>query len=159
MRCPSTRAGLRPLPRSEGRGGFSLIELLTVIVVLGILATIAIPRFREAADRADAAVIVEDARTILQAGVVAFYENGQFPPDAAAGERPEALEPYLPGTDFIYEGTIPYTWRTGVDAAGDPTAYLYVDLSAHGGIAQAMERHEGPQSIWSPDEIVFWITP
>jgi prepilin-type N-terminal cleavage/methylation domain-containing protein len=145
--------------REDPRAGFTLIELLTVMVVIGILATIAVPRLRNAIDNADAAVIVEDARTILHAAVLTLYDTGQFPPDEAPGVVPAAFVQYLPGTDFDYEGVITYQWRTGVDADGDPTGFLYVDLTGHGGIGAALQRHESNQSVWTTDEMIFWLTP
>lgn len=48
----------------ERRAGFSIIELLIVMVILAILSSMAIPRARTASYRADAAALL--ARTLLQ---------------------------------------------------------------------------------------------
>lgn len=62
------------LRRLSNRGGFTLIELVIIIVVLGILAAVAIPRYqnitgeaREAACRA--------ALGSLRSGITIFYAN------------------------------------------------------------------------------------
>lgn len=41
---------------SKSQGGFTLIELVIVIVVLGILAAVAVPRYVDLSGQADAAV-------------------------------------------------------------------------------------------------------
>lgn len=141
--------------RRARRAGFSLIELLTVIVVIGILASIALPLLRGAIDRADAATIVENGRTILLGGVLALHNTGQFPPDAAAGVVPPELAPYLAaGFDFDYEGVVTYRWESDNGPTGN-TAFLYIDYSAHPGIARAMQRHEGNQAIWTDTEMIM----
>jgi prepilin-type N-terminal cleavage/methylation domain-containing protein len=46
------------------RPGFTLIELLTVIVIIGLLATLAIPRFVSARDRALESSVASDLRQL-----------------------------------------------------------------------------------------------
>lgn len=53
--------------RASGRGGFSLIELLTAMVVIGILAAIALPNFRAAIVRADASKVASDMTVVRTA--------------------------------------------------------------------------------------------
>jgi type II secretory pathway pseudopilin PulG len=128
------------------------------MVVLGILAAIALPKLRGAIDKADAAIIVEDARTILLAGVQALHDNGQFPPDAGDGVLPTALEPYLgEGFDFYYQDIIPYTWKSDT-SGGVSTAFVYVDYSTHPGIARAMRAHEGNNAIWTETQMIFFLS-
>lgn len=58
--------------------GFTLIELVVVIAILGILAGIAIPRFMEAQAAARGAKLVADLRTIDSACTVYHVKNGQM---------------------------------------------------------------------------------
>ncbi len=51
----------------QGEGGFTLVELMIVMTIIGILATIAIPSYIRAVKRADEAVLLEDLHTMRTA--------------------------------------------------------------------------------------------
>jgi len=56
----------RPV-RADGRAGFTLIELLIVVVIIGILASIAIPKFGSTKERAYVAKMKSDIRNLATA--------------------------------------------------------------------------------------------
>ena len=64
--------------------GFTLIELVVVIAILGILAGIAIPRFMDATATARGAKIVADLRTIDSAIMMYQAKSGSLPGSSAA---------------------------------------------------------------------------
>jgi type IV pilus assembly protein PilA len=51
----------------SGRRGFTLIEILIVVLIIGILAAIAIPRFGGAKERAHLAAMRSDLRNLITA--------------------------------------------------------------------------------------------
>lgn len=53
--------------RAPGRAGFTLIELLIVVVIIGILASIAIPKFGSTKERAYLAKMKGDLRNLATA--------------------------------------------------------------------------------------------
>lgn len=54
------------IPTAE-RPGFTLIELLMVVVIIGLLASLAIPRFSDTKDRARLAAMKSDLRNLISA--------------------------------------------------------------------------------------------
>jgi len=56
-------------PMTRSRDGFTLVELLVVVVVIGILTTIAIPRYAGSKDKAYVAAMKADLRS------AAMYEE------------------------------------------------------------------------------------
>ncbi len=68
----------------KNRKGFTLVELVVVIAILGILAGLAIPRFMDATASARGARIVADMRTIDSAIMMYNAKTGNLPANIAA---------------------------------------------------------------------------
>lgn len=62
--------------RSNGEGGFTLVELLVVMLILGLLAAIAIPSFFNQRDKASDADAKSSARTAQTAMETYATDNG-----------------------------------------------------------------------------------
>ena len=60
--------------------GFTLIELMIVVVILGLLSALAIPRFRTAAQKSKKSEARLVLKNIFQAAHVYYLEMGGFPP-------------------------------------------------------------------------------
>lgn len=87
--------------RGRPRGGFTLVELLIVVLVIGILASIAIPNFQRAIIKTRATSIVADLHVIRVAAYNHMADHQEWPRDRNRGIIPVTLVPYLP-TDFSF---------------------------------------------------------
>lgn len=77
------RHSSRPLASSRD-DGFSLVELLVVMVVLGIVASIALPTLVAHADRARSAAVISDLQAAATAVESQLAVTGSYPADQAA---------------------------------------------------------------------------
>jgi len=64
--------------------GFTLIELMIVVAIIGILAAIAIPQYQDYTIRAKMSNAVQAAESIKLGMAEAFQSDGTFPVDNAA---------------------------------------------------------------------------
>ncbi len=109
-------------PHDKGAKGFTLIEILVVVVILGILAALVVPRIMERPDEARVIAAKSDIRAIISALKLYRLDNGVYPStDQGLGAlvvRPDT-------------GVIPRNWKQGgyldrvpKDPWGAPYQYL-----------------------------------
>jgi prepilin-type N-terminal cleavage/methylation domain-containing protein len=110
------------------RAGFTFVELLTVLIVLGLLASLAILKYVDLTHRARAAQAAGDLQAVRIAAYGAWYETGKWPAEVGPGVIPPGLAAYLP-TGFTFQRNA-YTldWENFVPANGGTTAGMQVGV-------------------------------
>ena len=112
--------GFTPSRRSRPSRGFTLIEVMVVIVILGVLASLVVPRVMSRPDEARVVAAKQDIATIMQALRLYKLDNRHYPSNQqglrALIERP-TVEP-------VPENWKPYLERLPTDPWGNPYQYL-----------------------------------
>ncbi len=103
--------------------GFTLIELMIVILIIGILAAVGIPNYINYQKNAKVARTAQELRSLSQAFVAYLAENGDYPPDSHA-TLPAGMELYIN----------PAIWADGTPIGGSynwegPDTYPYAGLA------------------------------
>ncbi len=64
--------------QARNQNGFTLVELLIVVVIIGILAAIAIPKFSKTKEKAYMAAMKSDLRNLVTAEETYFADNTTY---------------------------------------------------------------------------------
>ena len=129
------------------RNGFTLIELMVVIVIVGILAALATPAFYRMRERAREAAVRTNAHTVqLAAEDFAAQNNGVYATDDTSalpsGDRLSDMVPNtlrnpfdrLDPTAVVWNGAADAVGRIGYDTSLNPGAHYAIDGQGEGGI-------------------------
>jgi general secretion pathway protein G len=65
---------------TQRQGGFTLLELMTIIAIIGILVTLAVPSYRGAVVKAREAVLKQDLFTVRDVLDQYRGDQGKYPP-------------------------------------------------------------------------------
>ncbi len=108
------------LPQRPQQRGFTLIEIMVVIVILGVLASLVVPRIMSRPDEARAVAAKQDIATLMQALKLYKLDNRSYPTTVqglqALVERPTS-EPQP-------DNWKPYLERLPTDPWGQAYQYL-----------------------------------
>ena len=120
----------RPLSVDSPARGFTLIEVMVVIVILGVLAALVVPRVLSRPDEARAVAAKQDINVIGQALKLYRLDNQRYP-SAEQGLNALVSKPET--------APVPTNWKPGgylerlpKDPWGNP--YVYVNPGLHGEI-------------------------
>jgi prepilin-type N-terminal cleavage/methylation domain-containing protein len=114
------------------RGGFTLVELVISMSIVGILAGLALPNLRTMIHRARATEVSADMEVVRVAALQFQAEMLSWPAEAASGMVPAGLEPFLPD-GFVFSGDgyqLDYeNWDFPSGFPGDPTTTKLIGVS------------------------------
>lgn len=126
--------------------GFTLIELMVVLVIIGVLAALIVPNVLDRADDARVTAARTDVQNLLQALKLYRLDNQRYP---TAEQGLQALVT-RPTTTPVPPAWRPYLDRLPQDPWGRP--YRYLNPGTHGEIdvmslgADAQPGGEGPNA-------------
>jgi general secretion pathway protein G len=134
----------------ERRGGFTLVEILLVVVIIGALALMVVPRLTGRSEKAKITVAKSDIFSLLPTALKLYeLDNGNFP------TTEQSLDALMrkPTTSPIPEDwNGPYVEKAPVDPWGNP--YVYVSPGEHRADYDLYSK--GKNAAAADDDIINW---
>ena len=116
------------------RHGFTLIEMVMVVVIVGLLAAVAIPRVQTARGRAFVSTMKADLRNFAVAEESYFYDFQVYAGDVATLEA--RGHEASPGVTIVVNEATPMGWSATVSHANiAERCYLFTGAAAPVGVA------------------------
>lgn len=119
MARPHPLSDPRPRPRCPGTAGFTLLELIIVMAVIGILASLALPNLVQVPRRAHEAVLKNNLHTLRQVLDQYNGDKGYYPESLDALVEEEYLRE-IPRDPIFGENEWGIIYDTGGDEEFEP---------------------------------------
>lgn len=110
--------------------GFTLIEVLIVVVILGVLAGVVIAQFVDARDDTEKVAFINSGRIFADAAARFQLEHGTYVNDTMPGELPDGFPDYINYTSWLAATPIGGKWDAELNENGIISAVgVYFDGS------------------------------
>ncbi|MDD5643955.1 MAG: type II secretion system major pseudopilin GspG [bacterium] len=148
MSCCKTISGLKRLEGRNFLSGFTLIELMLVVIIIGALAAMILPRLAGRSEQAKIAVAKTDVVANIPVALDMFeIDNGRYPTTEeglkALVQQPGGLEnwkgPYTKKNKFLDPWGKEYQYRCPSNHATDYDLFSF-----------------GPDGVQSGDDVNNW---
>ena len=125
MNSPSSRRHPRP------RAGFTLIEIMIAVALIGLLAALAIPAFGKIRRAAQNSRFISDLRTFTQAFETFTMNNGGWPPNAGNGIVPTGMTGEFKDTAWtVTQNSLGGRWNWDYNSSSGLAAIATTNVTA-----------------------------
>ncbi len=129
--------------------GFTLVEILLVVLIIAALSAMVVPRFVGKSERAKVSIAGADVAQIATALKLYEMENGHFPA-TSQGLKALYIKPTSGSETRTWDG--PYIEKEAVDPWGEP--YVYISPGKHKSDYDLYSIGKDPDS--NEDDITNW---
>ena len=132
---------MRTFNEIRSTNGFTLVELMISVAIIGVLAAIAIPSYNGYINTSQNSMLVENANTIIPFEETYFYENGEYKDGTyTPGSNGLAAIEWAPSGD---KDKIKYvvTINTGCTAPATKCYTIVASLISDPTITQTVQMH------------------
>lgn len=112
--------------------GFTLVEILIVVVILGILAAIVTPQFATASESAKQAAFITNLNSFASASELYRTTYGIYPEDASSGQLPSGMERWIREQEWTSISPIGGRWDSEQNDIGDYAYAVGVHFDGNG---------------------------
>ncbi|MHC4995368.1 MAG: prepilin-type N-terminal cleavage/methylation domain-containing protein [Planctomycetota bacterium] len=100
------------------RDGFTLVEVLVVVVILGILAAMVVPMFRSLRGEASMVAFKGDVKVFADAATIYYHTTGEYLEDSGSGTLPAGFADYIDENKWLQPTPIGGVWDMELDSFG-----------------------------------------
>lgn len=100
------------------KSGFTLVEIMIVVAIIGVLVALSIPAFQKAREVVQINRFIADIRVAADAFTMYSMDNASYPADEIPGNMPEGMAGYLAKMDWTGTTVIGGQWDWDLDQFG-----------------------------------------
>ncbi len=112
------------------KAGFSLVEIMITVVIIGIIAMMAYPAFAKIRRSAQNSRFLSDLRTFSQTFELNSMESGLWPAATAAGAVPAGMAGNFPRDAWINPSSVGGVWSWDINNNGVVASILVSGVTA-----------------------------
>ena len=127
-------------PRRSGKRGFTLVEIMLVVVIIGLLALLALPLVGRARDNARAARFINDLRNAVQAFELYALQTGYYPADTGPGVKPADMTDELRRPQWEKTTPIGGNWDWAVEQGSFYAGVMVVSPTVSASLLRAVDQ-------------------
>ncbi len=98
------------MPSVYSKRGFTLVEIMIVVAIIGLLASLAIPSMRNAGNETRSARFAREIKSAGHAFVQYAFDHSEYPGDKTPSQMAEGMAEYLNGFPWSEDTVIGGQW-------------------------------------------------
>ncbi len=138
--------------RTSGRG-FTMIEILLVVVILGVLAAVVVPLLGSLTQDVERGAFVADIRVFSDAAELYRNKTGMFLEDAGSGFLPAGFAAYIDADEWLNGTPVGGVWDSEFNSFG-VTSALGVHFDGSDGVTRDDEYMLGVDLAFDDGDLV-----